>query len=102
MLALLRRLRHSAEGALGRLPMMLLSPVIGAIVGTWWQLERSSEVILHGLVVAVPSTPDVLAGTVIGGLAGIVMGFGLAFVWACVRYFAWGDPVWETPYTGSV
>jgi hypothetical protein len=102
MLALLRRMRYAAEGALGRLPMMILSPVIGAIAGTWWQLERSSEVIRHGLVVGVPSTPDVLAGTIIGALGGIVVGLSLAFVWAGVSYFARGDRVWETLYTGSV
>jgi hypothetical protein len=95
---LLTRMRYSAETALGQLPLLLLAPVIGATVGAWWQLERSSDVIRHGLVVAVPSTPDVLVGTVIGGFGGVGVAFILAVVSASVSYRRRGDPVWEVVF----
>ena len=46
------RLVFSAEHTLGRLPMLILLPTAGAIIGTAWAVSHPSEVVRHGLVVA--------------------------------------------------
>jgi hypothetical protein len=80
--------------------MMLWGPMIGAVLGTWFQLHEHPEVIRHGLVVSLPSSGAVVAGAVIGVALGVVASFLLAFLWAAWRYRFKGDDTWEAVYCG--
>lgn len=74
---------------------MLWSPMIGAAIGTLVALHDHPEVIRHGLVVSVPTDGEVLTGTVLGSLGGVLVAFLFVFGWAAVRYRLKGDDVWE-------
>lgn len=65
----LRGVYQLAEQATGKLPLQILTPTIGAFIGTAWAVSHPSEIIRHGLVVTEPSFVQVLllalAGTVV-------------------------------------
>ena len=92
------RVRQSVERALGKIYGLFLVPTTGAFVGTAYSVSHPSEVIHHGLVVAVPSTWDVLLGALLGGVVGLVLVAGIIAVWSYGVYLVRGDPVWQAGY----
>jgi hypothetical protein len=85
------------EDALGRLPMLLLGPVLGAVIGTAVAVSELASVRVAGVTVAaVPSVGAVLWPAVLGGIGGIVVLTLGAAAWGAVSYFFFGgDDVWE-------
>jgi len=84
------------EDTLGRLPMLLLGPVLGAVVGTAVAVSELGTVRIGGkLAAAPPSVWDVLWPAVLGGGAGIVVLALLAAGWGSISYFRHGDDTWE-------
>jgi hypothetical protein len=96
------RFVYAAEDAQGRFPMTIWGPLTGAVAGAWYQFHEHPEIIEHGLVKSVPTSGEVLLGAVVGVAVGTIGAFLLAFAWQYVRYLKWGDPVWESVYSGSV
>lgn len=84
------------EDTLGRLPMLLLGPVLGAVVGTAVAVSELGTVTIDGkLAAAPPSVWDVLWPAVVGSVGGIVVLTLLAAGWGIVSYFWHGDDTWE-------
>jgi hypothetical protein len=84
------------EDTLGRLPMLLLGPVLGAVVGTAVAVSELATVRIGGkLVAAPPSVWDVLWPAVLGAVGGIVVLMLLAAGWGILSYFRHGDDTWE-------
>jgi hypothetical protein len=85
------------EDSLATLPMLLLGPTMGAVIGTAVAVSRLSSVRIDGqLAAAVPSVGDVLWPALLGGIGGVIVLVALAAVWGLVSYFyLGGDDVWE-------
>jgi hypothetical protein len=84
------------EDTLGRLPMLLLGPMLGAVIGTAVAVSELGTVRIGGkLAAAPPSVWDVLWPAVLGGVSGIVVLTSLAAGWGVFSYFRHGDDTWE-------
>jgi hypothetical protein len=84
------------EDTLGRLPMLLLGPVLGAVVGTAVAVSELGTVRIGGrLAAAPPSVWDVLWPAVLGGVGGIIVLTLLAAGWGIFSYCRYGDDTWE-------
>ncbi len=84
------------EDTSGRLPMLLLGPVLGAVVGTAVAVSELGTVRIGGkLAAAPPSVWDVLWPAVLGGVGGIVVLTLLATGWGIFSYYQYGDETWE-------
>jgi hypothetical protein len=85
------------EDSLSRLPMLLLGPTTGAVLGTAIAVSELSSVTIDGKVAAaVPSVWDVLLPALLGGLGGIVVLTIGSAIWGALRYLAFGgDDIWE-------
>jgi hypothetical protein len=89
-------LLYYVEDALGRLPILLLGPVLGAVIGTAIAVSELSSVRIDGRVAAaVPSTLDVLWPAVVGGVSGIAALAVVMAGWGAFRYSTSGDDVWQ-------
>jgi hypothetical protein len=93
----LRWLLLYVEDTLGRLPMLLLGPVLGAVVGTAVAVSELGTVRIDGKLAAAPATVwDVLWPAVLGGVSGIVVLTLLAAIWGVISYLALdGDDTWK-------
>lgn len=91
------------EDSLSRLPMLLLGPTTGAVIGTAVAVSELSTVTIDGRVAAaVPSVWDVLLPALLGGLGGIVALTICSGAWGLLRYFAFGgDDIWEAVMPGQ-
>lgn len=86
---------YYVEDALQRLPLVLLAPTVGAVIGTSLAVSDGSSVTIEGhAVAAVPSFWDVLGPAVGGAVGGIVLLALGAAVWGRVSYARGGDDVW--------
>ncbi len=84
------------EDTLGRLPMLLLGPVLGAVIGTAVAVSELGTVRIAGRLAAAPSSVwDVLWPAVLGGIGGILLLTLLATGWGSISYFRHGDDTWE-------
>src|SRR5438552_2783707 len=94
-----RRLYTSTEAALGRVPMLVLIPTAGAIIGAAWGVSHQSEVIRRGLIVGRASFAHVLITALIGGVLGILVLIGFVFVGAFAWYRLLGrNKLWEVVF----
>jgi hypothetical protein len=87
----------STEEAMGRLPMVLLTPVVAALAGTALAVSQPSSSVVHssqGLIVAAPSFWNVLWLALAGSAGGVIVVGGLLFwgMWLYIR--AW-LPLWD-------
>jgi hypothetical protein len=91
------------EDALSRLPMLLLGPTMGAVIGTAIAVSELSSITIDGKVAAaVPSVWDVLLPALLGGVSGIVVLTLLSAIWGLVSYFLLdGDDVWAAMMPGQ-
>lgn len=91
------------EDALSRLPMLLLGPTMGAVIGTAIAVSELSSITIDGKVAAtVPSVWDVLLPALLGGVGGIVVLTLLSAIWGLVSYFLLdGDDVWAATMPGQ-
>ena len=91
------------EDALSRLPMLLLGPTMGAVIGTAVAVSELSSVRIDGrLAAAVPSVWDVLLPALLGGMGGIVILAVLSAIYGWGRYFIGaGDDVWTATMPGQ-
>ncbi|MGZ6569337.1 MAG: hypothetical protein ACXVHB_34115 [Solirubrobacteraceae bacterium] len=84
------------EAALGSLPMVVLTPVVGAIVGTAWATAQPTrEVVRHGVVGADGSFLHALLFAAAGAALGIALMTTAASLWLAAAYWVRGDPAWE-------
>ncbi len=94
-----RRSWSATEAALARLPMLVLVPTAGAIVGSAWGVSHPFQTIRRGLVVGQASFGRVLVSALVGGVVGLLALIGL--VWVCI--WAWyrlrGDAAWEVGWS---
>ena len=92
------------EDSLSRLPMLLLGPTTGAVIGTAIAVSELSSVTIDGkLAAAVPSVWDVLLPALLGGLGGVVVLTTCTAIWGMLSYFALGgDDIWEAVMPGQV
>ena len=89
------RLVFWTEQMLGKLPMVLLMPVIGAIIGTAWAVSHPfKSFVRHGIVVSHSTFWHVLLLAVIGGVGGIVVLAGLVVLCGIAYYRVRGDSTW--------
>jgi hypothetical protein len=91
------------EDSLARLPMLLLGPTAGAVIGTAVAVSKLSSVSIDGNVVAaVPSVWGVLLPALLGGIGGIAALTMLSAIWGLVSYFVFGgDDIWEAVMPGQ-
>jgi hypothetical protein len=91
------------EDSLSRLPMLLLGPTAGAVIGTAVAVSELSRVAIDGKVAAaVPSVWDVLLPALLGGIGGLVALTMLSAIWGLLSYFAFrGDDIWEAMMPGQ-
>jgi hypothetical protein len=91
------------EDSLSRLPMLLLGPTTGAVLGTAIAVSELSSVTIDGKVAAaVPSVWDVLLPALLGGLGGIVVLTIGSAIWGLLSYLAFGgDDIWEAVMPGQ-
>jgi hypothetical protein len=92
------------EDSLARLPMLLLGPTMGAVIGTAVAVSRLSSVRIDGKAAAgVPSVADVLWPALLGGIGGVVALALLAAAWGFVSYLLLGgDDIWEARMNGTL
>lgn len=85
------------EDALSRLPMLLLGPTAGAVIGTAVAVSELSSVKIDGkTAAAVPSVWAVLWPALLGGIGGIVVLIAASAAWGALSYFGWrGDDIWK-------
>jgi hypothetical protein len=85
------------EDSLSRLPMLLLGPTTGAVLGTAIAVSELSSVTIDGKVAAaVPSVSDVLLPALLGGLGGVLVLTTCSAIWGMSSYFVLGgDDIWE-------
>jgi hypothetical protein len=84
------------EDTLGRLPMLLLGPVLGAVIGTAVAVSELGTVRIGGKLAATPpSVWAVLWPAVLGGIGGITVLTVLATGWGMFSYWRYGDDTWE-------
>jgi hypothetical protein len=94
----------ATERLLGTLPMVVVTPIVGALFGTAWAVSHPSvEVVRHGLVVpARQSLWGVLFTALIAGGVGVLAMIFLVFVVVWVWYRLLGDRVWEGVYARTL
>lgn len=92
------------ENALSSLPMLLLGPTTGAVIGTAVAVSELATVKIDGrTAAAVPSLGDVLWPALAGGVGGVLALAILSALWAITSfYFRGGLGVWETRITDDV
>jgi hypothetical protein len=94
------------EDSLSLLPMLLLGPTAGAVIGTSVAVSELSSVTIDGkMAAAVPTVWDVLLPALLGGLGGVVALTLCSAIWGWLRYFAFGgDDIWTArmPDHGAV
>ena len=101
--ALFWRCWYATEDALSRLPMLILIPTLGAIIGTAWGVSHPPQTVDAGLVVAQQSFWGVLVAALIGGVAATIVLVLLISVTLYVRYLYFGgDAGWTGVYGGAV
>jgi hypothetical protein len=84
------------EATLGSLPMVVFTPVVGAIVGTAWATaEPTREVVRHGVLVAEGSFLNALLFAAVGAALGIALVISAISLWFVTSYWVRGDPAWE-------
>jgi hypothetical protein len=91
------------EDTLSRLPMLLLGPTAGAVIGTAVAVSKLSSVTIDGKVAAaVPSVWNVLLPALLGGLGGVVVLTLFSAIWGLLSYFVFGgDDIWEAVMPGQ-
>jgi hypothetical protein len=90
------------EDSLARLPMLLLGPTAGAVIGTAVAVSELSSVTIDGKRVAtVPSVWDVLLPALLGGIGGLILLTLGSALWGLVPYFTRGDDTWQALMPGQ-
>jgi hypothetical protein len=91
------------EDSLSRLPMLLLGPTAGAVIGTAVAVSELSTVTINGKVAAaLPSVWEVLLPALLGGIGGVVLLALCSAMWAAVSYLILGgDDVWRAVMPGQ-
>lgn len=91
------------EDSLSRLPMLLLGPTAGAVIGTAVAVSELSSVTIDGKeAAAVPSVWDVLLPALLGGFGGVVVLTICSAIWGVLSYFVFGgDDIWESLMPGQ-
>lgn len=90
--------RHIArtEAELGSLPMVIVTPVVGATVGAAWAASLPiREIVRRGVVVAQASFWHVLLFVILGVLLGIVLVTAGVVLVSIASYRLRGDPAWK-------
>jgi hypothetical protein len=92
------------ESALSRLPMLLLGPTTGAVVGTAVAVSKLATVEIDGkTAAAVPSLGDVLWPALAGGVGGVLLLAIISAVWGIASFYLRGGiGAWETRITDNV
>lgn len=92
---LLRRIVLETEQMLGRLPLLILTPTVGAITATAYAASHPGEVERRGVVTLVhQSFWDALGSALIGGLGGIAVVGALVLLYQSVGYWLWQRRAW--------
>jgi hypothetical protein len=100
--ALFWRCWYATEEALSRLPMLLLIPTLGAVIGTSWGVSHPPNMVEHGLVVAQQSFWGVLLSALIGGVAATAVLMLVVSLVLLTRYLRSGDGDWQGAFHGTV
>ena len=92
------------EDSLSRLPMLLLGPTMGAVIGTAVAVSELGSVTIDGkTAAAVPSIWDVLWPALLGGLGGVVVLTIYSVARGVLSYFVCGgDDNWVGRVNGGM
>jgi hypothetical protein len=85
----------ATEEALGRFPMVLMTPIVGAFAGTAWAVSHPSrQIVRNRVVVGGVSFTEALWLAIIGSVGGLFIAGGL-LLWGMLLYVRVWLPLWD-------